>query len=295
MAELAPRLAVTEGGTGLDAVPVGALLVGRGRGPLAALLPKADPGDVLTTDGHGGVAWAAPGAGSGDGLGPDGDKGDITVGGAGTTLTIDNDAVTYAKIQNVSATDKILGRSTAGAGDIEEIACTAAGRALLDDADAAAQRATLGLGLAAVKDVIMACKTSDEALDTSSYTDIAGLTLSGLTNGDYYRFEFWIIADSNATTTGIDVSVNSAVAANVLQYDQVYWTTASAQTVRGASAYDNDTGSTASCGTTSRIFRVQGVVSLNGNGSVVARTKREGVGSGPTIRAGSHGIAWKLT
>ena len=39
----------------------------------------------------------------------------------------------------------MLGRSTAGAGAVEEIACTAAGRNLLDDADAAAQRTTLGL------------------------------------------------------------------------------------------------------------------------------------------------------
>jgi len=65
------------------------------------------------------------------------------------TADIDADAVTYARIQNVSATDKILGRSTAGSGDVEEIACTAAGRAVLDDADAAAQRATLSaLGIA---------------------------------------------------------------------------------------------------------------------------------------------------
>lgn len=60
------------------------------------------------------------------------------------TADIDNDAVTYAKMQNVSGADKLLGRSTAGAGDAEEIPCTAAGRAILDDADAAAQRTTLG-------------------------------------------------------------------------------------------------------------------------------------------------------
>lgn len=50
---------------------------------------------------------------------------------------------TYAKIQDISATDRILGRSSAGAGSIQEIACTSAGRALIDDADAAAQRTTL--------------------------------------------------------------------------------------------------------------------------------------------------------
>lgn len=54
-------------------------------------------------------------------------------------------AITYAKLQNVSATDKILGRASAGAGVAEEITCTAAARALLDDADAAAMVTTLGL------------------------------------------------------------------------------------------------------------------------------------------------------
>lgn len=73
--------------------------------------------------------------------------------GFGTIATagIADDAVTYAKIQNVSATDKLLGRSTAGAGDVEEITLTAAGRALIDDADASAQRTTLGLGTLATQ------------------------------------------------------------------------------------------------------------------------------------------------
>ncbi len=63
------------------------------------------------------------------------------------TVTLADGSVTYAKIQDVSATDKLLGRSSSGAGDVEEIACTAAGRALLDDANASAQRTTLGLAI----------------------------------------------------------------------------------------------------------------------------------------------------
>ena len=70
--------------------------------------------------------------------------GDVTKTAGGTALTIANDAVTYAKMQNVSDTDKLLGRSTAGAGDVEEIACTAAARSLLDDSTVAAMRTTLG-------------------------------------------------------------------------------------------------------------------------------------------------------
>lgn len=44
--------------------------------------------------------------------------GDVT---GDTALTIANDAVTYAKMQNVSATGKVLGRKTAAAGDVEEL------------------------------------------------------------------------------------------------------------------------------------------------------------------------------
>ena len=44
--------------------------------------------------------------------------GDVT---GATALTIADDAVTYSKIQNVSTTNRILGRDSAGAGVIEEI------------------------------------------------------------------------------------------------------------------------------------------------------------------------------
>ena len=60
------------------------------------------------------------------------DYGDIVVAGGGTTMTIDAGVVTTAKM----------------GGDV-----TAAGKALLDDATATDQRATLGLGTASVLDV----------------------------------------------------------------------------------------------------------------------------------------------
>jgi hypothetical protein len=72
--------------------------------------------------------------------------GDVTGSGTGSfSATIANDAVTYAKMQNVSATDKILGRSTSGAGNVEEITCTPIARTFLAAADAPNQRAVLGL------------------------------------------------------------------------------------------------------------------------------------------------------
>jgi hypothetical protein len=57
-------------------------------------------------------------------------------------------SIAYAKIADM-ATNKLLGRASAGSGVIEEIDLTPAGRALLDDVDASAQRTTLGLGTAA--------------------------------------------------------------------------------------------------------------------------------------------------
>lgn len=54
----------------------------------------------------------------------DGSYGDITISGVGTVMTIPTSTVTYAKMQDVSATNKVLGRVSSGAGVVEEISCT---------------------------------------------------------------------------------------------------------------------------------------------------------------------------
>lgn len=65
------------------------------------------------------IPGPAGAAGAGGGV-SDGDKGDITVSVGGTVWTVDNAAITYAKMQNVSAS-RLLGNPTVGAAAPSEI------------------------------------------------------------------------------------------------------------------------------------------------------------------------------
>jgi hypothetical protein len=83
--------------------------------------------------------------------------GDVTGSGTGSfAATIANGAVTYAKMQNVSAASKLLGRGDSGAGDVQEI--------------------TLGTGLSMTGTTLSASGGGgSSSLDLVSYTFAGGL------------------------------------------------------------------------------------------------------------------------
>jgi len=94
-----------------------ALFVGNASN-VAAPLVAGSNGYVLTIV-SGAPQWVAPTGGGGGSL-VDGTYGDITVSGVGTIWTINDDAVTFDKIQNIT-TQRLVGRFTAGSGSLEQI------------------------------------------------------------------------------------------------------------------------------------------------------------------------------
>ena len=111
----------------------------------AGLATAAIADDAITT------AKVADDAITADQLATNSVTADAIAAGAVGSSELASDAVTYDKLQNTSSTDVVLGRSSAGGGNVEEITCTSAGRSVIGAADAAAQRTALGLGTLATQ------------------------------------------------------------------------------------------------------------------------------------------------
>lgn len=113
-------------------------------------------------------------------------SGDVSINNLGSTTIVPN-AVTYAKIQNVTATNKVLGRKTAGPGVIEEIATTGSGDVVRATSPILV---TPNLGVAtvdSVNKVAFTAPTNGATLtiaDTKTLTVSNDATVSGTNTGD---------------------------------------------------------------------------------------------------------------
>ena len=112
------------------------------------------------------------------------------------TPVVPNDSWTYAKIQNVSATSRVLGRITSGAGDIEELTATDLTTILGSNIPAAANPSGL-IGMAAVNGVATTWLRSDgrHAIDpaivptwTGAHTFTSLITTVSNTGGPVIKY-----------------------------------------------------------------------------------------------------------
>lgn len=135
--------------------------------------------------------------------------GDVTADANSNATTIADNTVTLAKMAQV-ATDTLLGRSTAGIGNVETITCTSFARSFLDDADEPTFKATVNLEIgidvqaynAALDDISGLAKTDGNFIvgDGANWTAESDTTVRdslSLGTGDSPQF-------TNETLTGYE-------------------------------------------------------------------------------------------
>lgn len=192
----------------------------------------------------------------------DGDKGDITVSSSGTVWTVDNDAITFDKIENI-ATNRILGRSTAGTGSIEALA------------DASARTI---MGLATSDSPQFAGINVGHATDTTITRVSAGVIAVEGTNVSLagHTHSLSNITDVTATATELNVLDGIPATLTATELGYVDGVTSAIQTQLDAklasSAYDDATAAETNTGTSTTKY-----VSPDGLAGSYAGTKPVGL------------------
>ena len=108
-----------------------------------------------------------------------------------------------------SAADKGIQFTGSGTASVYDL--TAAGKALLDDADAAAQRTTLGLGSLSTLSAVTTANITDISIPIATASDAAGQTLLYDGSNSYDNKQIKVMQDNSAFTTAFPMIDSSHI------------------------------------------------------------------------------------
>jgi len=172
--------------------------------------------------------------------------------GAVTTAKLADDAVTFAKVQNI-ATGTLLGRSTAGTGDVEELTAIPSGvdvPAARLSGDVAVARITNALN-ASGSAPIYACRAWVNFNGTGTVAVRASGNVSSITDGGTGTYTVNLttaMPDTNFAVVGSRISVGSSADASVS------FNIASASSVQMWTGWNGSTGNTYTLEDPSQVF-----------------------------------------
>jgi hypothetical protein len=209
----------------------------------------------------------------------DGDKGDITVSSSGSVWTIDNQAVTYAKIQDVTDA-RLLGRSAGGAGPPQEL--------------------TVGSGLSLLSGVLSTANDWQErrliadetkANDTTVQAWFASAAGVPLAANSTYEFEGVLISTNGTTSHGLNLQFDAIAGASIA------WQSIGSKAVNNAQAtalrfgrsttFNTNRLATTASTVAGNIIRVWGTIITTTAGTFTPRVAQSAASGSFTINAGT--------